>query len=138
MNSKQLMEIKTTGCIIYAIKYQDCIRLYRDVLNLEVMYEKESLTCFQFGQSYLMVEIADDEDEIFDNISVRDRTCLRINAENVMGWCELLDSNDIPYELNQYDWGTIAKFRDPDGNLIGIRSAREHEIDKIKGLEGSE
>jgi len=45
---------------------------------------------------------------------------------------KILDEQQIAYTYSEFDWGTIAKFRDPDGNLIGFRSAKEHEMDMNK------
>ena len=76
-----------------------------------------------------MVEIDDETEETASSIPNRDRTCIRLNVKNVKEACEVLDEHSIPYQYGEYAWGTIAKFRDPDGNLIGFRSAKEHEID---------
>lgn len=50
----------------------------------------------------------------------------RINVHNVKIASQSLDKHSIDYSYGEYQWGTIAKFRDPDGNLIGFRSAAEH------------
>lgn len=128
------MKVLKTGFILYTINYQDCISFYKNTLGLNVLYKNESLTCFDFYGSYLMVEIDDETDETELSLPSRDRTCIRLNVENVKKACEVLDKNDISYSYNEFDWGTIAKFRDPDGNLIGFRSAKEHvqDIEKNK------
>ena len=123
------MEILKTGFILYTINYQDCIHFYEKVLGLEIFYKKETLTCYNFYGSYLMVEIDDETQETKSIEPSRDRTCIRLNVKNVKEACTLLDEHAIPYQYGEYEWGTIAKFRDPDGNLIAFRSAKEHEID---------
>jgi len=124
------MQIRQTGFILYTINYKECIHFYEKLLKLKVMYRNEMLTCFDFHGSYLMVEI-DDETELTEpSLPSRDRTCIRFNVEDVKKACEILDENSIAYTYNEFDWGTIAKFRDPDENLIGFRSAIEHEEDK--------
>jgi len=123
------MHIKKTGFILYTIKYEACVNFYEQVLGLSVLYRKETLTCFNFHGSYLMVELDDETEEIEPSFPTRDRACIRINVKNVKEACKQLDSNSITYSYAEYDWGTIAKFRDPDGNLIGFRSAKEHEAD---------
>ncbi len=80
-----------------------------------------------------MVEIDDETDQKEPSVPSRDRTCLRINVEDVKTACIPLDTNGISYTYGEYDWGTIAKFRDPDGNLIGFRSAIEFETDEAEG-----
>ena len=102
---------------------------YKNVLGLNVLYKKETLTCFDFNGSYLMVEIDDEKDDKTINQSKRDRFCLRINVENVKEACRVLKKHAIPYDYHENSWGTVAKFRDPDGNLIGFRSAKEHVMD---------
>ncbi len=116
-----------TGFILYVVKYKECISFYKEILGLKILYENETLTCFDFLGSYLMVEIDDEfvgtERPQLDS----DRTCIRINVTNVKDACRILDENSITYRYSEFDWGTIAKFRDPDGNLIGLRSAKEHQ-----------
>jgi len=126
------MEIEKTGFILYTIKYESCVKFYKDVLSLDILYVKEGLTCFEFGGSYLMVELDDETSDILPSLPLRDRTCIRINVKNVKEACKKLDEHNVDYTYNELEWGTIAKFRDPDGNLIGFRSAQEHETDKLK------
>ncbi|MEO0897248.1 MAG: VOC family protein [Bacteroidota bacterium] len=124
------MELVQSGFILYTIRYKECVFFYEEVLRLPVLYRKEMLTCFEMGGSYLMVEVDDETEEKIPTPVKRDRTCLRFNVQDVKQACELLDAHGIAYSYGEYDWGTIAKFRDPDGNLIGFRSAKEHEEDK--------
>jgi len=77
-----------------------------------------------------MVEVDDETELTKPEDQFRDRTCIRLNVENVKEACKTLDQNNIEYTYGEYDWGTIAKFRDPDHNLIGLRSAKEHQRDK--------
>ena len=125
------MEKVKTGFILYTINYKACVAFYGNVLGLKVLYTKETLTCFEFGGSYLMVEIDDVTNEKISEPPKRDRICLRLNVLNVKDACESLKKNKIDFDYNEFDWGTIAKFRDPDGNLIGFRSAKEHESDQL-------
>lgn len=127
--SKNNMKFTKTGLILYTINYQKCVHFYGQVLGLKILYKKDMLTCFDFHGSYLMVEVDDESGETASVAPKRDRMCLRINVPNVKRACETLDRNGIAYNYYEYDWGTIAKFRDPDGNLIGYRSAEEHQRD---------
>lgn len=126
----RLMEIVETGFILYTINYNECVKFYKEILGLKVLYAKNELTCFDFHGSYLMVEVDDETEltQVEDNF--RDRTCIRLNVKNVKDACKALDQNNIEYTYGEYDWGIIAKFRDPDNNLIGFRSAKEHQTDK--------
>lgn len=126
------MQIEKTGFILYTIHYRKCVDFYRNIIELPILYEKEMLTCFEFGGSYLMVEIDDTTKASIVDTPSRDRVCLRLNVKNVKEACTKLTAHDIPFDYAEFDWGTIAKFRDPDGNLIGFRSAKEHETDSFK------
>lgn len=123
------MEIAKFGFILYTINYKECVRFYKDYLQLEVLYTKENLTCFNFKGSYLMVEFDDETKLTSPEKDFRDRTCIRLNVENVKEACKVLDQNKVPYNYQEFNWGTIAKFRDPDHNLIAFRSNKEHLID---------
>ena len=123
------MKIEKTGFILYTINYHECVNFYQNILGLKILYKKKMLTCFNFHGSYLMVEKDDEIDQTGTTLPKRDKTCIRINVENVKAACKVLDDHSIKYSYGEYDWGTIAKFRDPDGNLIGFRSAKEHEED---------
>jgi len=80
-----------------------------------------------------MVELNDETTETEASTPTRDRTCLRLNVSDVKAACKILDEKSITYTYDEYAWGTIAKFRDPDGNLIGFRSAKEHVEDIVEG-----
>jgi len=122
------LEIERTGFILYTRKYKECADFYKETLGLKVFYHKDELTCFEFGGSYLMVELGDklDTEDVTLN---RELTCLRINVKNVKDACQILKKSNIPFQYNEFNWGTIAKFRDPDHNLIAFRSDKEHVLD---------
>jgi len=124
------MELQKTGFILYTINYKECVFFYEKILELKVLYRHEMLTCFDFHGSYLMVEIDDETEQTKPTLPGRDRTCIRLNVKDVKKACEILDAHSIPYTYGEFEWGTIAKFRDPDENLIGFRSAKEHEMDR--------
>ncbi len=127
------MQIEQSGFILYVRDYHACAKFYKEVLELPILYTKNNLSCFAFGSSYLMVEL-DDEYDKENSIEGRPKTCLRLNVKNVKESCKLLDRHGIKYTYGEYSWGTIAKFKDPDDNLIGFRSAKEH-IDDMKILK---
>ena len=42
---------------------------------------------------------------------------------DVEGAAELLSSKGIDVEIVRYDWGTIGRFIDPDGNSCSLKNA---------------
>ena len=120
------MEIDRTGIILYTIEYQNCVDFYENTLELNKMFETESLTCFKFGQSYLMVEL-DDEYNGQKIEKERTRTCLRMNVSNVKILAKKLTLKNIEVDYQEHPWGTVAKFFDPDGNLCAFKDSKTFE-----------
>ena len=119
------MEFDRTGIILYTIEYKKCVDFYQNILELDIMFESENLTCFEFGQAYLMVEL-DHECNVKEE-GGRTKTCLRINVPHVQNLVEKLISNNIKVDYQEYSWGTIAKFLDPDGNLCAFKDSEKFE-----------
>lgn len=129
------MDIDKTGIILYTRNYSETVSFYKDTFGLRELYKKERLTCFDFNGSYLMIELDDDENLVEPDGNGRLKFCVRFNVENVKQACSKLDALNIPYQYYDFDWGQLAKFKDPDGNLIGIRSSKEHLEDIIEGAK---
>lgn len=121
------MKFDRTGIILYAINYELCVDFYIDKVGLNILFKTEFLTCFEFGDSYLMVE-PDDEEHISAQVEgVRDKICLRMNLENVKDVADRLRSKGVEVNYQEHDWGTIAKFYDPDGNLCAFKDSATFE-----------
>ena len=120
------MEFDRTGIILYTIEYKKCVDFYESILGLNKMFESENLTCFEFGQSYLMVEL-DDEYNGQKTETERTKTCLRMNVPNVKMLAEKLAAKNIKVDYQEHSWGTIAKFLDPDGNLCALKDSKKFE-----------
>ena len=120
------MKFDRTGIILYTIHYQKCVEFYEKIIGLTKMFETENLTCFEFGNSYLMVEL-DDEYNGTQNESERIKTCLRMNVPNVKKLVDELTKKNVKVDYQQYSWGTIAKFFDPDGNLCAFKDSEKFE-----------
>lgn len=130
------MEFERTGIILYTIEYKKCVEFYGNMLGLNKMFESENLTCFEFGQSYLMVEL-DDEYNGQKTETERTKTCLRMNVPNVKMLAEKLAAKNIKVDYQEHSWGTIAKFVDPDGNLCAFKDSEkfEQQISDFKKAE---
>jgi lactoylglutathione lyase len=90
------------------------------------MFESENLTCFEFGESYLMIEL-DDEYNGQKTATERFKTCLRKNVPNVKILIDKLTEKNIKVEYQEHSWRTIAKFLDPDGNLCAYKDSEKFE-----------
>ena len=123
---KNDMEFDRTGIILYTIEYKKCVEFYEKTLGLNKMFESENLTCFEFGNSYLMVEL-DDEYDRTQTESERTKTCLRMNVRNVKELAEKLTEKNVDVDYQEHTWGTIAKFFDPDGNLCAFKDSEKFE-----------
>ncbi|WP_396634058.1 VOC family protein [Maribacter sp. R86514] len=120
------MEFDRTGIILYTLEYKKCVDFYENILGLKRMFVSENLTCFKFGQAYLMVEL-DDEYNGQKTGTERAKMCLRMNVPNVKILADKLTSNNITVDYQEHSWGTIAKFLDPDGNLCAFKDSSTFE-----------
>ncbi len=127
------MDIKKTGVILYTEAYEATVDFYKKVFDLPTLYVKENLTCLDFNGSYLMIEL--DDEESLKQEEGRAKFCIRFNVDDVKAACKQLDKHAVSYDYYETDWGQLAKFRDPDGNFVGIRSAKEHEEDINKSTK---
>lgn len=120
------MNFDRTGIILYVINYQACIDFYGNMLGLKKMFGTEMLSCFEFGNAYLMVE----QDTEFDSLEAgeaRVRTCLRMNVPEVKTLADQLIRKGFQVDYQEHEWGTIAKFFDPDGNLCAFKDTERFE-----------
>ena len=124
------MDFDRTGIILYTIKYKECVHFYKNILELSILFETATLTCFAFGLSYLMVEI-DDEYDPNNSVEGRTKFCLRMNVNNVKSLTEKLRAKNIKVNYQEHSWGTIAKFHDPDGNLCAFKDSEKFELQII-------
>jgi lactoylglutathione lyase len=120
------MKFDRAGIILYTIEYKKCVKFYGKTLGLNKMFETENLTCFEFGNSYLMVEL-DNEFSGIQTESERIKTCLRMNVPNVKKLADELTEKDVKVDYQEHSWGTIAKFFDPDGNLCAFKDNEKFE-----------
>lgn len=121
-----MIEFDRTGFILYTINYNQCVDFYRNTLELEILFETKELTCFKFGNSYLMVELDDEYNGENTTVS-RIKTCLRVNVSNVKKVADNLTTKGVKVDYQEHSWGTVAKFFDPDGNLCAFKDSQKFE-----------
>lgn len=114
-----------TGFILYVEPYDACVAFYRDTLALPVLFETDELTCFAFGESYLMVELDDEPPP--PGSSFHRRTCLRMNVPDVRAYADALEARGVEVDYQEHPWGTVAKFEDPAGNLCAFKDDQRFE-----------
>lgn len=120
------MNFDRTGIILYVINYQACIDFYGNIMGMKIMFETEMLSCFEFGNAYLMIE-QDTEHDSLEAGDARVRTCLRMNVSDLKMLAHQLMARGIKVDYQEHAWGTIAKFFDPDKNLCAFKDTRKFE-----------
>jgi lactoylglutathione lyase len=115
------MQIARSGIILYVEHYDQCVSFYRDQVLLPVEYVKETLTCFTFGTSYLMVE-QDGVASSTEKMIAQNPTVLRFNVSNVKAAADELRARSVAVEELTFDWGEIGVFVDPDGNRCELKN----------------
>jgi lactoylglutathione lyase len=115
------MQISRTGHILYVKNYEACISFYGQSLKLPILFRNEDLTCFDFFGTYLMVEKEDRDEYVNDHSDHRIYSCIRMNVDDVKYHADQLTNQNIPVDYQEHSWGKVAKFKDPDGNLIAFK-----------------
>ncbi|KAA1247643.1 VOC family protein [Aquimarina sp. RZ0] len=116
------MKAKRTGTILYVKKYKECVEFYNKKLELPILFQNSILTCFDLFGAYLMIE--NDDRDSYQNLNEahqKNFSCIRIHVDNVKKYAISLQSKHIEIDYQEHDWGIVAKFFDPDGNLIALK-----------------
>jgi lactoylglutathione lyase len=122
--SEPMLDIERTGLILHTERYQDCVRFYRNVIGLQIEFEKDEpeqvLTCLRLGDGYLMIELGG-----WAKDAVKSRhenpVTVRLNVTDVHAAADILRSQGVEVAVSEFGWGTIGRFRDPDGNPCQLR-----------------
>lgn len=128
------MTVDRTGLILYVNKYEECVSFYSNVLNLSILFKNDDLTCFDFYGTYLMIE-KEDRIAYIETISEnKNFSCLRINVEDVKHVSDKIKAKNILIDYQEHSWGKVAKFKDPDGNLIAFKDEKSfaQQIEEYK------
>lgn len=131
------MNVERIGFILYVKAYKACIAFYANVLNLPVLFKNDDLTCFDFYGAYIMVEREDRLEYVTDSSEKKNDTCLRIHVKDVRSISERLEKQNISVDYQEHSWGKVAKFKDPEGNLIALRDEPSFAI-QIKEFKNNQ
>ncbi|SDQ77236.1 VOC family protein [Virgibacillus salinus] len=120
------MNFKEFGTILFVEQYEACINFYKNVLQLNVNFEKADLVSFNVSDGYLMVERGGFSSEI-EKSRQQNPVVLRFDVNDVDEEVSILEKHGVAF-LNkrlEFDWGIIAVFLDPDGNRIELGQIKE-------------
>ena len=121
-------QIQTFGIILSTERFVECVHFYRDTLGLPVWYEKPTLVCLHFGDGYLMIETGGHAVNGRKPNS-QNPTILRFNVPEVDAAADHLRERGIAVDREDFAWGKIATFNDPDGNLCEFKNADDPFFD---------
>jgi lactoylglutathione lyase len=119
------MKFNRTGIVLCTENYSECVAFYTDILELPVLFsldnEHSQLTCCDMGSgNYLMIEKG--------GVAVNGRKSveqnpvwLRFNVIDVDDVVGQLSKKNITIIIRKEEWGTVADFTDPDGNVCSLR-----------------
>jgi len=54
-----------------------------------------------------------------------------MNVSNVKALATKLRQQNIKVDYQEHAWGTIAKFFDPDGNLLAFKDSKKFEVTNL-------
>lgn len=113
------MEYEQTGLILFTENYEKCVFFYEKILQLEVSKKKDNLTVFNFSGAYLIIENGGNAKPSGKSRS-ENPTIIRLNVKDLNQCVEFLKENNISVLIESHDWGRVAKFYDPDGNMCEL------------------
>lgn len=114
-------QAKTCGIILGTERFDECVAFYRDLLGLPVWFEKDRLVCLRFGDGYLMVETGGVAREGRKS-NAENPTMIRFNVDDVEAAAARLREKGIDVNVQQFSWGTVGTFIDPDGNACELKN----------------
>lgn len=112
---------RQTGVILFTENYEACLDFYENLLGLEREWQKETLTRFRFGGSYLLVEkggTARPHEKSF----AESPATLRLDVDDVEAAAEALRARGVPVTITVWDWGITGAIVDPDGNRVELKN----------------
>ena len=118
------MNIVRTGIILNTEKYDECVLFYKTLFELKILFQEQygdfRLTCFEFSDSYLMVETGGHGKAAGKSVK-ENSTKLRFNVSDIEEALITIRDYGIDVEITKNHWGSTIDIFDPDGNRVGIR-----------------
>jgi lactoylglutathione lyase len=107
------------GIILFVEKFHECEKFYAETIGLRILYRKELLTAFEFGNGYLMLEVESSE----TRRAARGSFVIRFNVGDLQGATNYLERQGVDLITHHFDWGALAVFTDPDGNRCELKTS---------------
>jgi lactoylglutathione lyase len=107
------------GIILFVEKFYECEKFYAETIGLRILYRKESLTAFEFGNGYLMLEAESSK----TRKAAPGSFVIRLNVRDLVGATEYLEHQGVDLVTHHFDWGSIAVSSDPDGNRCELKTS---------------
>ena len=79
------------GFILFVEKFYECEKFYAETIGLRTLYGKESLTAFEFGNGYLMLEAESSE----TRKAARGSFVIRFNVGDLAGATKYVKSQGV-------------------------------------------
>ncbi|HET7629522.1 MAG TPA: VOC family protein [Bacillales bacterium] len=115
------MNYREFGLILFVERYVASIHFYKNILQLPVRKEKDTLVSFDLPYGYLMVEQGG-VGSTSEKRRSENPTVLRFDVDDLAAEVETLKKRGVSFTEDRltFSWGTIAVFHDPDGNRIEL------------------
>jgi len=119
------MEFSRTGVILCTENYSQCVSFYSETLELPIMFslnnEHSQLTCCDMGGgNYLMIEKGG-KAVPGKKSTEQNPVWLRFNVSDVEKAAKELSKRGADINVRREEWGIVADFTDPDGNICSLR-----------------
>ncbi|WP_177238048.1 VOC family protein [Paenibacillus sp. 1_12] len=114
------MKINESGIILFVENYEAALEFYTTKLGLTVRRQTTSLTIFNFGNSYLMIEDRGVASPV-EKTRAQNPIIIRIDVQDFDQTVEELLKREVPVKVRRPEWGTIGIIIDPEGNRIEIK-----------------
>ena len=114
------MKLRESGIILFCEQYEEAVKFYSEQLGLRIREQKNDLTIFDFGGSYLMIE-DNGVASTTPKTRAQNPVVLRFNVNDFDNTIKEMRNRGVSVEVHPFDWGKIGVIIDPEGNRIEIK-----------------
>ncbi len=117
------MKLHEAGLLLFTEQYEKMVAFYRDVLALPLRADKSFFVVFSWGYSYLLIEPYVAGHRVQPPKLGQAPHVLRLNVFDLDQTVAELRNKGVAVSVESFDWGTVATFVDPDGNVLELKDA---------------